>query len=141
MHDLWREFVIAETKSQGSRDRRWVFQAGGRTIVDRTSQWRESVERMWFVNEGCNGLKGLNLADFVNVEAFQLHVLNHVETCALDLDLSGLIQLKSLVLNTHGLAIRVGLSALTTLGYLLWSMPGFSPSFHEIRRLKSFQYL
>lgn len=96
MHDLWIEFAVAETKSQESRDiHPWMYQVDERKALGRrTGRWRESVERMYFLNDGCKALKKLNLYDFPNVEVLKLVGEIMIQDCTLDLDLTGLKQLK-----------------------------------------------
>ncbi|KAG0554037.1 hypothetical protein KC19_12G058600 [Ceratodon purpureus] len=142
MHDLWIEFAIAETKAQDGREQRWVYHVDGKKALGRSGRWRESVERMCFLKEGWRGLEGLNLTDFVNVEAFKLEVLILTPDCDLDLDLSGLKHLKSLELDTPGLTVRAeGLSSLSSLVSLSWTTPRFAPCLDGIGRLTKLQEL
>ncbi|KAG0598294.1 hypothetical protein M758_12G062000 [Ceratodon purpureus] len=142
MHDLWIEFAVAETKAHDSREQRWVYHVDGKKAIGRSGRWRESVERMCFLEEGWRGLEGLDLSDFVNVEAFRLEVLILTLDCDLDLDLSGLKHLKSLELTTPGLTVRAeGLSSLSSLVYLSWITPRFAPCLDWIGRLTKLQFL
>jgi Leucine-rich repeat (LRR) protein len=60
----------------------------------------------------------------------------------LDLDLSGLKCLKSLVVRTPGLRVRInGLSSLANLCYLSSSTPGLSPYFDSIGHFTNLQFL
>ena len=143
MHDLWREFAVVETKSHGIRDQRWVYQVDERRgALGRRGLCRESVERMYFRNWGWKGLEGLKLDDFVNVTALRLDVEISMVDEKLDLDLSGLKQLKLLEVDCRGLAVVCnGLSSLRGLFHLLWWSPGISPCFNEIGCLTNLQYL
>ncbi|KAG0598272.1 hypothetical protein M758_12G059800 [Ceratodon purpureus] len=142
MHDLWIEFAVAETKAQDGREQRWVYHVDGKKALGRSGGWRESVERMCFLEEGWRGLEGLSLAEFVNVEAFTLEVQILTPDCDLDLDLSGLKHLKGLVLDTRGLTVRAeGLSSLSSLVYLYWITPRFAPCLDGIGRLTKLQFL
>ncbi|KAG0553984.1 hypothetical protein KC19_12G053800 [Ceratodon purpureus] len=142
MHDLWIEFAVAETKVQDSKEQRWVYHVDGKKALGRSGRWRESVERMCFLEEGWRGLEGLSLTDFVNVEAFKLVVEILTPDCDLDLDLSGLKHLKSLQLDTRGLTVRAeGLSSLSSLVYLSWNTPRFAPCLDGIGRLTRLQTL
>ncbi|KAG0598142.1 hypothetical protein M758_12G049500 [Ceratodon purpureus] len=142
MHDLWIEFAVAETKAQDSREQRWVYHVDGKKALGRSGRWRESVERMCFLKEGWRGLEGLNLTDFVNVEAFKLIVVILTPDCDLDLDLSGLKHLKSLELDTRGLTVRAeGLSSLSSLVFLSWITPRFAPCLDGIGRLTKLEDL
>ncbi|KAG0554019.1 hypothetical protein KC19_12G056800 [Ceratodon purpureus] len=142
MHDLWIEFAVAETKAHDSREQRWVYHVDGKKALGRSGRWRESVERMCFLEEGWRGLEGLDLSDFVNVEAFRLEVLILTLDCDLDLDLSGLKHLKSLELDTPGLTVRAeGLSSLSSLVSLSWITPRFAPCLDGIGRLTKLQNL
>ena len=144
MHDLWREFAVAETISKDFRDRHWVYQVDARSAVQRSGRWRENVQRMGFVNEGWKGLRGLNLDGFVNMEAFKLQVDRWMEDCELELDLRGWKHLKSLhVGTTPELTLMFnGLSSLSSLGLLTWwGTLGLSPCIAEIRCLTNLQVL
>lgn len=142
LHDLWHEFAILETKAQDYEDGRWVYHANGKKTIKTNRQWRENVKRMCFRDDGWKCLKELKLADFVNVEVFILQVRILVEGYLLDLDLSGLKHLKSLVVQTPGLIVRTdGLSSLTNLCYLLSNTPGFSPFLESIRHSTNLQFL
>jgi hypothetical protein len=145
MHDLWIEFAVAETKSQDSRDHhRWMYQLDEKKALGRrTSRWRESVERMCFLNDGWTALKKLNLYDFPNVEVLKLVAVIKAQDSTLDLDLTGLKQLKSLELHVHSSKIiRVtGLCSLTSLVFLNWDTYPFSPCLKDIGRLTNLQAL
>ncbi|KAG0554032.1 hypothetical protein KC19_12G058100 [Ceratodon purpureus] len=142
IHDLWIEFAVEEAKPHSFRDQLWVYQEDGkRAALQRRGRWRESVERMCFFNLGFRSLDGLKLDDFVNLTVFALVVDIHMPDCALNLDLSGLVHLKSLQICTRGMSVRAhGLNFLTSLVELLWCTPG-TPCLDEIGRLKSLQYL
>ncbi|KAG0598288.1 hypothetical protein M758_12G061400 [Ceratodon purpureus] len=144
MHDLWIEFAVEEAKPHSFRDQLWVYQEDGKRAAfqRRPGRWRESVERMCFFNLGFRSLDGLKLDDFVNLTVFALVVDIHMPDCALNLDLSGLVHLKSLQICTRGMSVRAyGLNFLTSLVELLWCTPGNSPCLDKIGHLKSLQYL
>jgi hypothetical protein len=142
LHDLWSEFAILETKAQDFEEGCWVYHASEKRTIGRSCRWRENVERMCFLDESWKCLKELKLADFVNVEAFRLQVHNLMEDRLLDLDLSGLKCLKSLVVRTPGLRVRInGLSSLANLCYLSSSTPGLSPYFDSIGHFTNLQFL
>jgi Leucine-rich repeat (LRR) protein len=143
MHDLWIEFAVAETRSQDSRDHhRWMYQVNEKKALGRrTGRWRESVERMCFLNDGWKALKKLNLYDFPNVEVFKLGVATKwMQDSTLDLDLTGLKQLKSLELNVS-LSKITGLCSLTNLVFLQCETYPLSPCLKDIRRLTNLQAL
>ena len=143
MHDLWYEFAIWKTKIQDLNAQQWVYKVDGkRGALEKRGQWRESVERMCFSNWGWKSLNGLKLYDFVNVTAFRLYIAIVMSDRALDLDLSGLKQLKSLDIRTPGMTIRVdGLSSLTNLGRLAFGSPGSLVCLNEIGHLTNLQIL
>jgi Leucine-rich repeat (LRR) protein len=149
MHDLWIEFAVAETRSQDSRDHHcWMYQVDGKKALRRrTGRWRESVERMCFLNDGWTVLKELNLYDFPNVEVLKLEAVITIQDSTLDLDLTGLKQLKSLELNVslskiaRARARVTGLCSLTNLVFLRWYTYRFSPCLKDIRRLTNLQVL
>ena len=142
MHDLWFEFAAVETKTQDLRDQRWVYQVDERRgALGRRGLCRESVERMYFRNRGWKGLEDLKLDEFVNVTSLKIYVEISMVDEKLDLDLSGLKQLKFLEVECRGLAISCnGLSSLRSLFYLVWWSPGISPCFNEIGCLTNLQY-
>ena len=143
MHDLWLEFAVVETKTQDLRDQRWVYQVDERRgTLGRRGLCRESVERMYFRNRGWKGLDGLKLDEFVNVTALKFYVEISMVDEKLDLDWSGLKQLKFLEVVCPGLAISCnGLTSLRSLFYLVWRSPGIAPCFNEIGCLTNLHYL
>ena len=148
MHDLWREFAVVETKTQALRaqdlrDQRWVYQVDERRgALGKRGLSRESVERMYFRNRGWKVLEGLKLDEFVNVTALKLDVQIFMVDEKLDLDWSGLKQLKVLEVVCPGLAVSCnGLSSFRSLFRLVWRSPGISPCFNEIGCLTNLQYL
>ena len=149
MHDLWIEFAVAETKSEDSRDHHlWMYQVDERkTLGRRTGRWMENVKRMCFLNDGWTALMKLNLYDFPNVEVFKLKVENTVLDSTLDLDLTGLKQLKSLELDVSSSKITrartrvTGLCSLTNLVFLQCNLYSFSPCLKDIGRLTNLQAL
>ncbi|KAG0590565.1 hypothetical protein KC19_1G110000 [Ceratodon purpureus] len=99
IHDLWRAFCVAETKSGKLKRQRWVYEVK----VDKCSDlvetspsgscW-ENVKRMAFIQCELRRLRKVNFAHFPNVTVLRISHLrmadNHV------LDLSAFIHLKSL---------------------------------------------
>jgi Leucine-rich repeat (LRR) protein len=112
IHDLWRAFSVAETKSGVLKCQRWMYEAENCTseLVETFPSgtcW-ESVMRMAFVNcEMISKLERVNFSHFPNVAVLKIEGLPVKET--LVLDLSGLIRLKSLEVsakNLHALFIQ-----------------------------------
>ncbi|KAG0580767.1 hypothetical protein KC19_4G197800 [Ceratodon purpureus] len=116
VHDLWREFSVAEAKVGKLRDQRWVYLAKACPELGENSPsgrcW-ENLKRMCFINDGLMSLDELNLDFFCNVTVLKLDG----ELSLLDraIDLGGLKNLKSLEVKNSCNRKLPDLSKLTSL--------------------------
>jgi Leucine-rich repeat (LRR) protein len=156
MHDLWREFAKLETKVGKFKNRRWLFEWDEDDTLEEASltlagSW-VNLRRMFFLESGFIKLKDVNFASFPNVSVLKL---SRNDASPLELDVSGLQQLKSLELERKEVPVifvwqrksttsvgLVGLGSLSKLGFLRWSnIPSDSPCIDDISRLTSLQVL
>lgn len=100
MHDLWRAFCIAETKSGELGWRRWIYdEVNCSELVESSPSgtcW-ENVKRMAFLDCEFRSLEKVNFTHFSNVTVLKIKDLRISKKVVVDI--SGLIHLKSLDVN------------------------------------------
>ena len=107
MHDLWRDFCVAETKCGEPEWRRWVYEKGS---CSESSPYEthpggncwEKVKRMAFLE--FRSWRGVTFAHFPNVSVFIIRGAKFIEK--LVLDLSGLLHLRSLEISESSVVVR-----------------------------------
>ncbi|KAG0559588.1 hypothetical protein KC19_10G116300 [Ceratodon purpureus] len=148
MHDLWREFCVAEAAIGKFEDGRCLFVEEESSKLAETSPgpggcWR-NMRRMGFSNEGWRCLDGVEVDQFVNLLLLKVESGSFSLGGSLELDVKGLRHLKSLEL-TPGILNRVncvGLESLSKLTYLRWdNYYTLAPDVEEIGSLRKLQVL
>lgn len=123
MHDLWREFCVAEATVGKFEYGRCLFLEEESSKFAETSPgpgscWK-NIKRMCFLIEGWRSLNGVQLDHFVNLTVLKVETGPFTLPSSLELDLKGLKHLKSLELKTTSFNTNcVGLGSLTNLAYL-----------------------
>ena len=116
MHDLWREFSIAETKIGKLRDQRWIYLAQACPKLGESSPsgrcW-ENLKRMCFMHKGLMSLDELNFDYFCNVTVLKL--VGEFSLSNIAIDIGGLKHLKSLEVKNSGNRKLPDISKLTSL--------------------------
>ncbi|KAG0577398.1 hypothetical protein KC19_5G153200 [Ceratodon purpureus] len=159
MHDLWREFCVAETKVGEFAERRWVyFEEGYDELEESTpsgSCW-ENLGRMYFMSEaGVQKFLGLRLNHFKNVKVLRVRDALIARDPMVTVDLGEMKHLKYLEIRhdwrTRRYFQRVlpmadvevqGLQSLTNLAFLQWvGMPEEVGYAEGIGRLTNLQFL
>ena len=143
MHDLWREFCVAEAnanKIRPDQDQRWMFLEEERG--DLHSSW-DTLKRMRFLNEGWKGLEQVDFEACVHVSVLKVNIQWFVESSKLLLDLKGLKYLKSLELKANKFHITCdGFGSLKNLVVLKWwADKASSPCIEDIGSLTKLQVL
>lgn len=147
MHDLWREFCVAEAKAKSSGEQRqkqrWMFMEEESSEVNRFREHLKTMERMRFLNEGWKGLAEVNFEECVNVSVLKLNVQWFVEPSKINLDLTGLKYLKSLELKANKFVINCdGFGSLKHLvAVRWWADKATSPSIEAVGSLTKLQIL
>lgn len=159
IHDLWREFCVAETKVGKIADRRWVY--FGEECNELGESWPsgrcwENVERMWFTGEaGVRKFLELRLDHFLNVKVLTVED----ETTASEpvvVELGKLMHLTHLELTSYYADVRAdlsdpdyvdrikvhGLGLLANIAFLRWKgMPDEGGYVEDIACLANLRYL
>ncbi|KAG0559634.1 hypothetical protein KC19_10G120200 [Ceratodon purpureus] len=148
MHDLWREFCVAEAAIGKFEDGRCLFVEEESSKLAETSPgpggcWR-NMRRMCFLNEGWRCLDGVQVDQFANLLLLKVESASFSLGGSLELDVKGLRHLKSLELKTRMLNYVkcAGLGSLTKLAYLRWeNFCSPPPDIEEIGSLTKLQVL
>ncbi|KAG0603715.1 hypothetical protein M758_10G115900 [Ceratodon purpureus] len=147
MHDLWREFCVAEAAIGKFEDGRCLFVEEESSKLAETSPgpggcWR-NMRRMCFLNEGWRCLDGVEVDQFVNLLLLKVESGSFLLGGSLELDVKGLRHLKSLDLKTGYVNVKcAGLGSLSKLAYLRWeNFYTPPPDVEEIGSLRKLQVL
>ncbi|KAG0559593.1 hypothetical protein KC19_10G116800 [Ceratodon purpureus] len=147
MHDLWREFCVAEAAIGKFEDGRCLFVEEESSKLAETSPgpggcWR-NMRRMCFLNEGWRCLDGVQVDLFVNLLLLKVESGSFSLGGSLEVDVKGLRHLKSLELKTRHLNVKcAGLGSLSKLAYLRWeNYHTPPPDVEEIGSLRKLQVL
>ncbi|KAG0603716.1 hypothetical protein M758_10G116000 [Ceratodon purpureus] len=147
MHDLWREFCVAEAAIGKFEDGWCLFVEEESSKLAETSPgpggcWR-NMRRICFLNEGWRCLDGVQVDQFVNLLLLKVESGSFSLGGSLELDVKGLRHLKSLELKTRHLNVNcAGLGSLTKLAYLRWeNFCSPPPDIEEIGSLTKLQVL